>query len=243
MGFGLVLIGYTFAYLMSLNSFGFLFRLVGTAVMLAGTSRLMKFEKTFFYVHISGILLALAATFETLSHLLLDYTSFDAVWLDENLVTALFVAFMVISIPFHLLFYRAARKISVDVGIRNITSRSVKYEIFFGAEIILVAATYVTFSMKAKIVNYFYMAAVILLYVVIFLNITLIYSCYKNICEEGDEEAPRKPSKLPFMNKLFEASEKREKEIYEKTKSYAEEQMKKDLDKKKARKDKKKRRK
>lgn len=231
-----MLIGYAFAYLMSLNSFGFLFRLVGTAVMLAGTSRLMKFEKNFFYAHVSGILLALASVAETLSRLLLDYTSIEAVWLSEDLVTLLFTAFMIVCIPFHLLMYRAVRKISADVGIKGITSRSVKYEIFFCTELLLATVTYVAFLMKAKIVNYFYMAAVILLYVVVILNITLFYSCYKDICEEGDEEAPRKPSKLPFMNKLFEASEEREKEIYEKTKAYAEEQMKKDLDKKKAKK-------
>lgn len=239
MGFGLFLIGYAAAYPMSLNSFGFLLRLIGSAVMLSGTSRLLKFEKNFYRVHLSCILLAVASVAESALCILADFTSAVLPFNIETAASAALGAFLLLSVPMHLLFYRAVRTLSADVGLGGIRARSVKYEIFFGVGLLLVAATYITYLLRARITNYFYVSAVIFLFVVAVLTLTLIYSCYKDICEEGDEDAPRKPSKIPFLNTLFEASEKREREIYEKTKAYAEEKVKQDLEKKRKKKKKK----
>ena len=51
----------------------------------------------------------------------------------------------------------------------------------------------------------------------------LILGCYMRICPEGDEDMPRRESRIPFINKFAEALEKRENEAIERTKRDIEE--------------------
>ena len=44
MGYGLLFIGYAVAFLMSFNSFGFIFRAVGSLLALCGLKKLCQFE-------------------------------------------------------------------------------------------------------------------------------------------------------------------------------------------------------
>jgi hypothetical protein len=54
----------------------------------------------------------------------------------------------------------------------------------------------------------------------------LILGCYMRICPEGDEDMPRRESRIPFINKFAEALEKRENEAIERTKRDIEEKKK-----------------
>jgi hypothetical protein len=54
----------------------------------------------------------------------------------------------------------------------------------------------------------------------------LIFGCYMRICPEGDENMPRRESKIPFINKFAEALEKRENEAIERTRREIEEKKK-----------------
>lgn len=234
MGFGLLFFGYALAFIMTLNSFGFIFRLTGCAVMLAGLSKLEAYEKRFSYVKLAAIFLAIISLLESAFAILDGYVSIaDA----KNI---LYIAFLVITVPFHVLLYRAIYKIAQDVGIENIKKRAKGYAIFACSELLAAAVGGIAWYLKFEFTGYILMIAFLLPYVIMALNLSLFYSCYKNICEEGDEEAPRKPSRIPFLNKLFEVSEKREREIYEKTKVYAEIKIRQDNEKKKNRKKKKK---
>ena len=227
MGFGLLFFGYASAYIMSLNSFGFMFRLVGSFIMMLGISKLSDFEKKFNLANIFIYLLALAAMAESIFAVLPEGFA------PQNSAYYCQIAFWVLSVPYHVFLYLAVAHISKEVGVLNIFKRSVQYGVFGIIALALVPVTLICWYFKAPFAEYLAMAAFILPYVLFVLNLSLFYSCYKNICEEGDEDAPRKPSKIPFLNKLFEASEKREQEIYEKTKSYAENKIKQDNEKKK----------
>ena len=121
---------------------------------------------------------------------------------------------------------------SQEVGLDKISAKCKRNAIFFIFVVILALSSFAAHSFGWKFINYIFGAALIGFILLIFLNMLLIYSCYKNICEEGDEENAAKPSKIPFMNKLFEASEKRQQEIYEKTKAYAEDRIRRDNEKK-----------
>lgn len=235
MGFGLLFIGYAMTYLMSLNSFGFLFRLTGCAIMLSGLSKLEDYERRFFHAYLSAIIMTVAAFAECLAYLFADFFG-------EAARNICYTVFLVITVVFHFLLYRAIHKISKDVGIKKIELNSVRYAVFASIELLLLAASLVFWYFGAAFTKYIVMAAMLYPFIIVVINLTLFYSCYKNICEEGDEEAPRKQSKIPFINKLFEASEKREQEIFEKTKSYAEDHLRQELEKKKSKKKKKKRR-
>ncbi len=235
MGFGLLFIGYAMTYLMSLNSFGFLFRLTGCAVMLAGISRLADYERKFFHAHLAVIIMTVSAFAESLAYLFFDFFG-------ENAGNICYSVFLVLTVVFHFLIYRAVHKISKDVGVKKIELNSVRYAVFASVELLLLAAVLFFWYFGVPFTKYIVMAAMLYPFIIIVLNLALFYSCYKNICEEGDEEALRKRSRIPFLNKLFDASEKREQEIFDKTKSYAEKRIADDLEKKKNKKKHKKKR-
>ena len=237
MGFGLLFLGYIATFLMSLNSFGFVFRLTGCAIMLSALTKLTDFERSFNLARISCFGMTLAALCESIITLSLDFGLFG-----NEASTICVSVFLAVTVVFHFFLYRAIYKISKDVGVEKLKLNAVRYGIFAAIELLIAASALVVWYFNPNFAKYIVMAAVLYPFVSFFLNLTLIYSCYKNICEEGDEEAPRKPSKIPFLNKLFEASEKREQEIFTKTKSYAEKHISDDLEKKKNKKKNKKRR-
>ncbi len=239
MGFGLLFFGYAATFLMSLNNFGFLFRLTGCAVMLSGLSRLEAFERRFFYARICCISMFAASVIESVLKFILQNSLIELPTGIQNTVS---VIFMALSVIFHILIYFAIHKISVDVGVKKIEINTVRNAVFSSLEILIFASAVTTFLLKAPFAKYLYFAAILYPFIIFLFNLALFYSCYKNICEEGDEEAPRKASKIPFLNKLFEASEKREMEIFEKSKGYAENYIKRENEEKK-RKNKRKRRK
>ncbi len=229
MGFGLIFFGYAMAYLLSLNSFGFLFRLLGCAIMISGLSKLTQFEKSFKYANAFVYMLSAAATAESIIYL------FGA-GLAEKAQTYSLVAFLALSIPFHVFLHRSINSLSKDVGLLSILKSSMRNAAFGIVELVLATVAFVFWYLKVSVARYLLMAAFILPFLIFVLNLILLYSCYKNICEEGDEEALRKPSKISFLNKLFDAADKREQEIFEKTKSYAESKIKQDNEKKKIKK-------
>ncbi|MBQ8208198.1 MAG: hypothetical protein IJZ89_05640 [Clostridia bacterium] len=242
MGFGLLFFGYAAAFLMSLNSFGFIFRLTGCAIMLSGLSKLTAYERRFSHAQISCVLLALSALAESIATLLFDYSTFSVSFISENTKNISYSVFLALAVIFHFFIYRAIHKISKDVGIEKISTNSVRFAVFFCIELVLLAAALLTWHLEAPFAKYVFMAAILYPFLIVVLNLSLFYSCYKNICEEGDEEAPRRQSRIPFLNKLFDASEKREQEIFEKTKSYAENRIRQENEIKKNKKSKKKKR-
>ena len=229
MGFGLLFFGYAAAYLMSLNPFGYIFALMGCAVMMSGLSKLSEFEIRFRYAYTASVILAFLAMAMCVDSILPQDIA------GENTFSYLLAGFLIVSIPFHALIYFAIGKIAGDVGIIGLKRRALNYALLGCIELILVFAACISWYFGTALAKYLVIAAVIYPVLIIILNLALFYSCYKNICEEGEEEAPRKPSKIPFLNKLFDAAEKREQEIYEKTKSYAENKIKQDNEKKKNR--------
>ena len=236
MGFGLLFLGYITAFLMSINSFGVVFRLTGCAIMMSALSKLSAYEKSFSYVNISCFAMTAVSLFESV------FAFFNSGWQYEDLQSICMSIFLVLTVIFHFLLYLAIYRISRDVGLEKLNVSSVRNAAFASIELVILLFALVMWYINRDLTKYIVMAGILYPFVILVLNLFLIYSCYKNICEEGDEEAPRKPSKLPFLNKLFEASEKREQEIFDKTKSYAEKHLADDFAKKKNKKHKKKRR-
>ena len=225
MGYGLLFIGYAVAFLMSINSFGFIFRAIGSLLALCGLKKLCQFETKYNFCYLSAWAMCFAAMAEGAVFMAGDGAP-------ENLQAYVSMAFCVPAIPFHLIFYKATCALSTEVGLDKISVKSARHAVFGVLVVLLALSTFVARSFGWSFINYLFGATLIGAILLIFMNLLLIYSCYKNICEEGDEDNAAKPSRIPFMNKLFEVSEKRQQEIYEKTKAYAEERIKRDNEKK-----------
>ena len=227
MGYGLLFSGYAVAFLMSFNSFGFIFRAIGSLLALCGLKKLCQFETKYNFCYLSAWAMCFAAMAEGAVFVAGDYMT-----LPENLQAYVSMAFYALAIPFHLIFYKATSALSKEVGLEKISVKSARNAVFFVLVVLLALSSFAAHSFGCNFINYLFGATLMGLLLLIFMNLLLIYSCYKNICEEGDEDNAAKPSRIPFMNKLFEVSEKRQQEIYEKTKAYAEERIKRDNEKK-----------
>lgn len=234
MGYGLLFIGYATAFLMSFNSFGFFFRSIGSLLMVCGLKKLCQFETKYNFCYVSAAAMCVSALAEGAVLILSDSMS-----LPENLQSYVSMLFYVCAVPFHGVFYKATRSLSKEVGLEKLSQKSDRNGVFSIIVLLLALMSFVSHSFKWGILNYLFGATLIGLLLLVAMNLVLIYSCYKNICEAGDEENEAKPSKIPFLNKLFEVNEQRQNEIYEKTKSYAEKHIRADNERRQEKKNKK----
>ncbi len=225
MGFGLLLFGYAATYHMSFNSFGFFFRLIGIALMFRGLEGLSAFEHRFKLGYYICLPLALFEAVEAVVFLIGSSSVTD------KLQAYAGAGFWIASVFFHAALFSAVYLLSKDVGLMSIAKRSIVGVVFLAVEIILILLSAVI-SAPVKLASSLMLSVIVFGFIAVIYNLVLFFSCYKNICEEGSDEAPMKYSRIPFLNKLLESSEKRETEIYNKTRAYAESKIREDNEKK-----------
>ena len=226
MGFGPLLIGYIFTYLVTLGLGDYLFAgmLIGGFIMFLGLCELRKYCPTFLYAIIADILLILCSFYETAAWI--D----SAFLLDIGIHSALVLrVFDYIELAVNLWF-----NLSLLYGIADL-SRRVEYPptrekayrnmifvgVFYVMQILLLIPNTVFDRDKA-----FFMTLLMILQVIYaFFNLLLIFKCYAMICPEGEEEMQRKPSRFAFVNKMREKQDEREQKAIESTKEYFEKKL------------------
>ena len=235
MGFGLLLVGYTVAYLFSiglggLENYAFAGYLIGYFLCYMGLSELKKYSPTFFYSLVLSVALTGCGLFETivgLDNLLAlgfnlsansIYTLFSYVRFTLDLLFNIMLLYGVIDISKRV-DYEPTR----NAAYRNFIFVSIAYAF----EIIrMILSTFAYESVK----NYLSTLAsisVILKIFYIFLNVLLLFRCYAFICPSEDVDMKRKESKIGFINKLNERTDKKEQENMEFSRKFYEERLKK----------------
>ena len=226
MGFGPLLIGYIFAYVVTVGLGNYLFAgmLIGGFIMLLGLCELRKYCPTFVYAIISCVLLILCSFYET------------SVWVDDIFLLesgigseVILKIFDWIELAINLIF-----NISMLYGIADL-SRRVEYPttrekayrnmVFVGVfnifQLIMLIPNTIFDSDKS-----FFMTLLLILQVICAVfNAFLIFKCYAMICPEGEEDMHRKPSRFTFINKLREKQDEREQRVIESTKEYFEKKL------------------
>ncbi len=230
MGFGIIFFGYLLMFLMSFNVYGFAFRLLGCIVIMHGLRGVKQYEPRYLRAEIFIGVAAAFAMAEALSTVLGEYLGIFNLDILKNASVLLFSASAVV---FHFLFNNATAALAREVGAGKVLKKALRNSVFVCVQLSLLLLTAILYFLKINLVNYVFMASVIFFFLLLLFHISLIYSCYKEICPEGDEEAPAKPSRIGFLNKLWAVTEKRDNEIYEKTKAYAENRIKIDSERKK----------
>ena len=223
MGFGIIFFGYILTFFMTLNIYGFAFRLLGCIILMHGLRGVKQYEPRYFRAEISIGVAVLFAMTEALSVVLGEYFGLFNSDILKNISTLLFSAS---AVAFHFLFNNATATLAGEVENRKVQKKAVRNSVFVLVQIALIVLTAILYFLKINLVNYVFMTSVIFFFLLLLFHISLIYSCYKEICPEGDEEAPARPSRIGFLNKLWAVTEKRDNEIYEKTKAYAENRIK-----------------
>jgi len=221
MGFGLLLIGYFTATIMSLNSFGGVFRALGAVIMCKGAKRLSQYNSSFFIllaVSVAVALLSVVCAVADVSTFMYNNLLIPSPILDDGAVKALSYARLVADFVTVAALCYCVRRISVETGAVKTTYTPVRNFIFYCLFILLQVIVWLaSFTKNEALLDFVSSTAlpvwmVIINIVCILLNCVMLFSCYARICDESDVDMPQKPSRFAFVNKMrAEREEKRQK--------------------------------
>ena len=228
MGFGLLLIGYFFAYTVTVGLGNYLFAgmLIGGFIMFLGLCELRKYSPAFIYAIVANIALLLLSFCETAAWLetMLGFS----LGLSESGVQTVFNWIkLLIDIAFNISMLYGIADISRRVDYPETRTKAYRNMVFVGvynaAQLLMIMPIGIFESDKS-----FFMTLLMflqLIYTVV--NSILIFKCYAMICPEGEEDMHRKPSRFEFINKIRAKQDEREQQAIESTKAYFEEKLKK----------------
>lgn len=237
MGFGLLLIGYMFAFVASAGMGNYLFAgmLIGGFLMYLGLCELRKYSPAFIFALLGSILIILCSFFGT------------AVWLNSFLSLGWSISSGIWSSTFDWikLIVNFAFNISLLYGIADLSRRvelpetrqkairNIIFVILFNAYQILL---FFPIGFIQSDPSFFLTILLILRLLYTILNAWLLFKCYAMICPEGQEDMPKKRSRFEFINKIRDAKDAKEEKAIEEMKDYYESKLKAKNQKKKSKK-------
>lgn len=208
MGYGLVLIGYLLTFFTSLTLYGWMTRLLGYLVMAYGFYKLKDYFPSYKLSLFSLLAIFLVGLGEAGCEMVKMIGSPEAA-VDQvkNIICYTRDGMLYV---FHIFFLIST---SIAFGVVGMNEKKVSAV----TDICAVTVGYVFYILSALGIVEANVTLVVQLVWSVMVAI-LILGCYMRICPEGDEDMPRRESKIPFINKFSEALEKREREAVERTK-------------------------
>lgn len=216
MGYGLVLIGYTITFFVSLTLYGWLFRLLGFAVMAYGLIKLKDYFPSYKLSVFTLIALFLVGLGEAGCETVLLFGGLSESI--DPIKTVIYYTRDALVLVFHICFLVST---NIAFGVVGLNDKKVSAV----TDIFAVTLGYIFYILAALGIVEAGVAVVAQMIWTVMVFV-LIFGCYMRICPEGDEDMPRRESKIPFINKFSEALEKRENEAIERTRREIEEKKK-----------------
>lgn len=186
MGTGLVFVGYFFANLVALFSPLAFVKLLGYPLMLLGLRRLRPYQSTFRVCYAVGYLSLPFAAYYTYTALLALGVPGREV--PSGLSTAVEWCYFVFFIAFELLLLLSYGRLSRELEHERTATPAFRNMIFVG----LYALVYVVANLldiaASAVAKYFYLPLLLLRMLFLFLDLWLIYLCYRDIAPEESEQ-------------------------------------------------------
>lgn len=220
MGFGTLFSFYIVSFILSFNPYGSFFRLVGYLGMLMGLWELQQYQKTFLYaVYTVPAMVAVAVyqictTLDTAMGIPVPFVSDSLTKIFDYIGAAAILLF-------HAALLYAIWCIAKEIGLPKIMQSSARSAILMGLYYAMYLIAMLPFGWVALYRQYAAVIVVLLPLVWGMVNAWLIYTCYKNICKEGDEEVPLRVSRFAFVNKIRQEMERKEQKGIEETIEHA----------------------
>ena len=216
MGFGLLLMGYFLGMVMSLNIFGAFFRLAGFALAAYAARKLSDYHKGFSFLTLASMLsvaVSVLGAISSLSAFLYDNMIISEKLIGDGLATAFGYARYGAELVFTVALCVAISLIAKETGeikLRYVAIRNLAlYCVYFVLQIIC----WLPHEYVGTLLQITALPAVAQLagFALILLNLLMIFSCYRRICDESDVDMPQKPSKFEFVNQMRAEREEKEK--------------------------------
>lgn len=237
MGFGLLLIGYMFAFVASAGMGNYLFAgmLIGGFLMYLGLCELRKYSPAFIFALIGSILIIICSFWGT------------AVWIDlffslgwgisSGILSTVYDWIkLVVNFAFNIALLYGIADLSRRVELLETKEKAIRNVIFvvlFNAYQILL---FFPIGFIQSDPSFFLTILLILRLLYTILNALLLFKCYAMICPEGQEDMPKKRSRFEFVNKIRDAKDAKEEKAIEEMKEYYESKLKAKNEKKKSKK-------
>ncbi len=219
MGFGILFVGYLLSFFVSLVNYGYIIRLAGYALMAISLIKIREYGREFTYPLIGSFVLILYGIYD----LIYQGAGLLAIKLPEAMQNAgevMSILHVVLVVAFNLLLLWAIYSITRRLELfkqRNAAVRNAIFVVLYFALNILGIGPLKANEIYTK---YFGLPTLLLQLVWIVLISILIFSCYMFICPEGDEDMPRRESKIGFINKMAEESDRRMEQASQSTQDY-----------------------
>ncbi|MBQ9080273.1 MAG: hypothetical protein IJY27_04290 [Clostridia bacterium] len=219
MGFGILFTGYLLTFFVSLVNYGFIIRLVGYALMSIALLKLREFGKEFLY----PLILALVMTV---------YGIYDAVYQGAGVLSIKLPQFFEATadaMTYVNLIGMTVLNFCILYAVYSITTRlELSKQRNMAIRNAIIVAVYFILNMLAlgplanneTYIKYFALPIFLIQLGWTILNAVLIFSCYMYICPEGDEDMPRRKSKIGFVEKMIEESDRRMDQAAKDTEEY-----------------------
>lgn len=223
MGFGLLFVGYFTATLMSINTFGSAFRLIGYIITSVAAGKLKKYNRFFACMELVSYILMLFSAllaFSDIWTLLYDEMLVASTPFGDAYSSAVSYIEIVLSFFFNAVMLYSIRAIAIDTQVEKISASAVRNFIFICVYYVLCFISVLPFAFVESYMKYCGAFILLLNFAWIFLNLVLIYSCYARICDENDVEMNRKPSRFAFVNRMRAESEERQMRASERQAEY-----------------------
>jgi len=226
MGFGLLLIGYMFAYVATVGLGDYLFAgmLLGSLLMFFGLKELKKYGPMFIYAFIGSILVFICSLFEALiffdCYLSLGITAYS---------TVIKIVKIIIYLYFDVTMLLGIIDISKRVDYSETKEKAVRNLIYVGVFNICQLITLMPFVSRLASDDRNAVMTLLMILQVAYsaINAFLLFKCYAMICPAGQEDMPRKPSRFAFVNKIRAIRDAKEDKAIEDMKNYYEDKLKK----------------
>jgi len=228
MGFGLLLIGYIFAFVAAVGLGPYIFAgmMIGGFFMYLGLSELKKYDPVFIYALIFSILMILCSVFRF------------AMWIDDfiglglnlNTVTMTNVFSWVkfaIYIGFDFTVLYGIADLSRRVDFPDTRSKAYRNMVIVGFFYIFQAVMLMPFVKGLTSIDFNFLMTLLTVFQVIYaiINVCLMFKCYAMICPEGQEDMPLKKSRFEFVNRIREKRSAKEDQAVEDMKKYYENKL------------------
>ena len=217
MGFGLLFIGYFIAFLMSVNSFGWAFQIVGFYIIFLALQKLAEYKHSIKKCLVPLVVMTLCQVYMGVVSLgmMMDGTGVFAVM---KLIYGMWVStldnaiFLAASLIFHLFLLHAIKELATDVGDSGIAKWASRNRLFVSFYVLLDVVS-ILFPSTSPIKFSLYRIVMLISILYPILMLYMLYRCYAGICAPEDADMTPRPSRFAFINKSRAMSEKNEQEM------------------------------
>ena len=210
MGFGLLFFGYFAAFLMSLNSYGAVFALIGYYLMFTALQKLSEYKHSLIYCYPPLAALTLCSVADTVNLIfkLLDMTEPFGGTVISYIISLVSLASGLI---LHLFLLGAISGLGKDTDLPEIVGLTRTNLSAVSVYFILNIVVFVL-NLLNRPISLLMVLGMLLRIVYPLLVLSLIYKCFSKICAPEDVDMPVKPSRFEFINKIRERQEQKAEE-------------------------------